>query len=143
VYVADAECPTLLGLHTIGKDGKGKRRITQPCRIVGTERADALKGTDDTNAIYGLAGHDRIHAGGAADNVQGGQGNDELDGGDGDDRMNGGPGLDTIDGSTGWDAIISRDRAVDRIRCGPGRDAVWADESDIVARDCEEITWRS
>ena len=94
--------------------------------------------------VFGnAAGDDRVRAASGADNIQGGQGNDELDGGDGDDRINGGPGLDTIDGNTGWDAIISRDREVDRIRCGPGRDIVWADDIDVVARDCEDIAWRS
>jgi len=143
VYVADAECPTLLGLHKIGTGGEGGRRVTQLCAIVGTARADVLQGTEATNAIYGLTDDDRIRAARGADNIQGGPGNDTLDGGGGDDRINGGPGRDTIAGGTGWDAIVARDRQVDRIRCGPGRDIVWADDGDVVGRDCEDVVWRS
>jgi Tol biopolymer transport system component len=142
VYVADGECPTLLGLHTIRTDGTGRRRLTQFCGIAGTARADALEGTGGTNAIYGRAGDDRIRARSGADNLRGGEGSDRLDGGEGDDRINGGPGRDTIDGGLGWDAIVAGDHEVDRIRCGPGRDIAWVDRNDIVARDCEDVVWR-
>jgi hypothetical protein len=39
--------------------------------------------------------------------------------------------------------LTSFDGQPDRIRCGPGKDAVWADFSDTVARGCELVKRRS
>jgi Tol biopolymer transport system component len=139
MFESDRDCPGLVGLYSVGADSRRARQHTRRCRIDGTARADALVGTAYTDGIYGHAGADRIRAGDSHDLVVGGKGNDIIDGGFGDDRLFGGPGQDLIDGGGGWDAVVSRDGSADRIRCGPGRDAVWADRLDIVAQDCEKV----
>jgi hypothetical protein len=80
-------------------------------RIVGTPKADVLRGTAAADTIDGRAGNDRLF---------GLAGNDVLIGGAGNDRLVGGPGKD-------------------RLRCGPGKDVAVADESDVVAGDCEVV----
>jgi hypothetical protein len=37
------------------------------------------------------------------------------------------------------DEFFARDRKFDVAGCGAGRDAVVADESDLVGRDCERV----
>jgi Tol biopolymer transport system component len=142
VYVSDRGCPALLGLYAIGADGRGDRQLTWRCRMDGTPQADALVGTAGTNGIYGHGGADRLRAGDGPDLVDGGPGADFTDGGPGDDRLYGGSGRDVIDAGAGWDAVVSRDSSPDRIRCGSGRDVVWADRTDVVARDCEKVDRR-
>jgi hypothetical protein len=58
------------------------------------------------------------------------------------DVMVGTSGYDTIVGWSGDDTIYARDRREDTIRCGRGRDLVYADRADVVARDCESIARR-
>ena len=143
VYVSDGDCPTLIGLYSIGVDGRGKRRLTNPCRMDGTARADILVGSDATNGIYGLGGDDRVRAGQGHDYVHGGRGDDRIDGGPGGDRLYGGLGRDTLIGGDDSDGIVSRDGQPDLVRCGNGFDLVWADFKDSVARDCEFLERRS
>jgi Ca2+-binding RTX toxin-like protein len=137
VYLADGECPDLLGLYRISTGGGQRQRLTHPCRITGTPHADRLTGTPHTDAIYGEAGDDRITSGPAPDFIQGGSGNDVIAGGPGDDRLYGGPGSDRISGGPGWDFISARDGRRDFVACGPGNDAVSADRLDLIAPDCE------
>ena len=57
----------------------------------------------------------------------------------GNDRLEGGKGRDILDGGTGKDTILARDKAIDTIRCGAGKDIVTADRNDKVAKDCEVV----
>jgi Ca2+-binding RTX toxin-like protein len=68
--------------------------------------------------------------------------NDLICGRSGADLITGGPGRDTLLGGRGNDTLLSRDRARDEVRCGPGRDRAVADRRDRVARDCEHVTRR-
>jgi Ca2+-binding RTX toxin-like protein len=100
------------------------------CDVVGTERPDGLVGTAGPDRICGLPGGDVIRAG---------AGNDTIRGGAGDDRIVAGPGRDVVAGDAGKDRIFARDGARDTIRCGASRDEVFADMTDRVARDCEQV----
>lgn len=96
----------------------------------GTAHADRLAGTAHDDVLNGLAGNDIL---------RGGAGNDVLRGGAGNDLLIGGPGRDTMLGGAGNDVIRARDGQRDRVDCGTGRDVVYADRRDVVARDCERV----
>ena len=72
--------------------------------------------------LYGGLGGDRISTEGSRSTVYGGAGND------------------TIDTTENRRCREGRPCVGDRIKCGPGRDGVRADQRDIVASDCERIT---
>lgn len=135
-------------------------------RLTGTPGVDAIFGRGGADRILALAGDDyvdgdqgddRLHGGPGDDLMAGRQGNDTIYGGTGDDRITGdrgndrifgGPGNDTIfgnigydyvDGGRGNDRINMIDKTADRIRCGPGRDIVFADPIDRVHKDCESV----
>jgi len=91
------------------------KRLTNRCRIEGTEQADNLRGTALRDLLHGLAGDDRIAGRGGEDDLFAGPGNDVL---------------------------LARDGRVDRVDCGPGRDSVIADPRDRVARSCERVSRR-
>ncbi len=92
----------------------------------GTARAETVRGGRGNDTLRGLGGNDRIY---------GGSGNDRLFGGAGNDRLEGHKGRDVLDAGPGRDTIHARDKAIDTIRCGAGRDVVIADRNDKVARD--------
>jgi len=92
-----------------------------------------MRGAGGPDTFRGLGGPDRLY---------GGSGNDRLFGGAGNDRLFGGAGRDLLDGGPGNDTITARDKQVDTIRCGRGRDAVIADRKDKVSRDCEIVRRR-
>jgi hypothetical protein len=48
-------------------------------------------------------------------------------------------GLDVISGGPGDDRINVVRGDHDTVRCGPGRDVVFADPADEVAADCEDV----
>ncbi|TMK96003.1 MAG: hypothetical protein E6G42_00640 [Actinobacteria bacterium] len=77
---------------------------------------------------------------GRRNELDGGRGDDLLFGGPGADLLDGGPGRDYLDGGPGPDTILAADGARDTIRCGPGRDRVFADRVDTVSRDCEIVS---
>jgi dienelactone hydrolase len=95
--------------------------------IHGAGGNDRLRGRDGDDCLYGDAGNDRLRGDAGADRVKGGEGADRLVGGDGSDTIGGGPGADRIK---------AKDGAVDRIKCGPGRDRVSADRRDKLGRGC-------
>ncbi len=97
---------------------------------VGSAGPDVLRGGAGNDTLRGLGGKDRLF---------GGSGNDRLFGNAGNDRLEGGKGRDILDAGQGNDSIVARDKAVDTIRCGRGRDVVIADRADKVARDCETV----
>ncbi len=121
--------------------------VTQPGRIIppvgvtktGSRSSDTLQGAGGPDTLRGLAGNDRLLAGSGNDRLYGGPGHDRLVGGAGNDLLQGGTGRDLFDAGSGNDTAQARDRSVDTIRCGPGRDKVFADRRDRVARDCETV----
>ena len=107
--------------------------------------------TLDDRADDGQPGHrDNYHS--DIENVTGAQqarntivgtsGPNVLTGQDQADRLTGAGGRDTLDGRGGSDTIDALDgMSRDRVTCGDGADAVYADAGDVVADDCEKVTW--
>jgi hypothetical protein len=87
----------------------------------------------DVEDLFGGAGNDRL---------TGSAGANTIDGGPGADRIIGGAGGDALFGGEGDDRIESLDGRVDRVECGPGDDAVIADEQDLVDPSCEIVDRR-
>jgi hypothetical protein len=56
------------------------------------------------------------------------------------DVLDGTRGRDVLCGLGGADLFRVRGGGADLVRCGPGRDAVLADQRDVVTRDCERVT---
>ena len=102
-------------------------------RVFGGSGNDRLSGGRGNDALYGQSGRDRIDGNAGDDVVDGGRDNDMLDGGTGKDKLSGG---------SGNDIIGARDGTRDVIGCGSGRDSVFADRQDKVARDCETVRRR-
>jgi hemolysin type calcium-binding protein/WD40 repeat protein len=140
------------------------RRTASQCSLYrancvdGTDRADRIVGTVRRDAIFPGAGDDRVRSGAGDDRVDTAHGRDEVLAGPGndvvvthgnDDRVRGGPGIDMIvlgngedlaEGGRGSDSIIAAgDGRIDRVRCGQGRDYVFADPVDRVAANCETV----
>lgn len=80
-------------------------------RILGTRKGERLRGTKHSDLILARAGADKIRPRRGKDCVRAGKGNDR---------------------------ILARDGARDRIRCGRGRDVVFADRRDR-AKGCERV----
>ncbi len=101
-----------------------------PDELHGGPGDDVLAGRSAGDRIYGDSGDDRITGDRGGDLVDGGRGNDELFGNLGSDRVRGGSGDDRINVVRGeYDIVV----------CGSGKDVVFADITDRVARDCEQI----
>jgi Tol biopolymer transport system component len=160
-FVSNGACPReRTGVFVDGPAADDERRLTNDCRIEGTDGADRIEGTADGDVIDAKAGDDHVLAGGGFDRVIGGAGADRLSGGTEWDRVWGGPGDDVIDdvggrnslyggpgrdvvrGGTGRDAVYVADGEPDRVTCGGARDRVVADRRDGVARDCESVARR-
>jgi hypothetical protein len=126
--------------------------------IHGTDRADRIVGTAARDVIFPGAGDDRVSTGRGDDRIDTTYGRDFVDagpsndivythgnddvllGGAGTDFLFPGNGEDVVSGGSGRDWIeVSGDGRVDRVRCGPGKDAVHADQADRIARDCETV----
>jgi Tol biopolymer transport system component len=165
-FAAGGECRDRLGVYVASVDGKASTRITNDCRIFGTDGDDELRGTFLAEILLGLGGDDRLFASGAyymgdtlaggpgddelvgefrADLLRGGSGADLLQGGLSPDVLYGGPGVDRIDAGPGRDMVHAQDGERDVIVCGTNRaglserDKVWADAGDRVAADCEIV----
>jgi Ca2+-binding RTX toxin-like protein len=167
VFSANGVCHDRVGLYRVSADGASTPvRLTNLCRISGTEADDRIEGTPLFDRIVGGSGDDVLSA--VDDNYQGddlygGSGNDVLtggtwgnvlDGGGGDDRLAGGmrddtvmggPGNDILRGGPGKDTIYARDGVRDVVDCGtngplnPERpDVAYVDTRDIVSR-CERV----
>lgn len=76
---------------------------------------------------------------GGNDTLNGGTGKDRVLGGAGNDLLSPGAGADTVFGGAGNDIVRARDTTVDVIDCGRGRDRVYADKRDKVAKNCEIV----
>jgi hypothetical protein len=164
-YSAGGECRDRLGIYVAKPDGSDSRRISNGCRILGTDGPDVLHAdwsrvvlglggndtlyADDTsyyfegNTLYGGTGNDTLIGGPGEDILHGGPGDDTLLGGGDNDILDGGSGHDHIDGEGGGDTIYAVDGQRDWITCGKNsyfrRDTVYADRIDVVASDCEIV----
>lgn len=104
--------------------GRSEDRISGIRHVTGGSGDDVLIGDDGPNGLDGGGGRDRLRG---------------LDGDDylftagnrrgGPDMIDAGPGDDEIEAGSGSG----------RLRCGPGEDSVWAEQGDIVKRDCEWV----
>lgn len=121
---------------------------TRPCVVYAKPSGGRLAGSGFGDVLVGGVGRDVIAAGGGNDLASGGSGNDVISGGLGNDTLDGGPGTDSLDGGSGNDVtsggpgndtIRARDGQRDAITCGAGRDTVYADQFDKVAKDCEHV----
>lgn len=89
-------------------------------------------GDDTVISLFGAG----ISGGDGDDHIRGIWGGMSVSGDDGDDLIEGGRGVDDISGGFGDDVIYARDGNAEDINCGPGRDAVIADEVDRLS-GCE------
>jgi Tol biopolymer transport system component len=165
-FAAGGECRDREGIYVAEANGTAVRRVTNDCRIIGTEGADELRGTDLADVLVGLGGNDRLLAvdpgyvgdtleGGSgadvltgdyrSDTLEGGSGGDVLRGGPSGDHLDGGAGRDRVDGEGGRDVISARDGERDVVVCGtniagtPELDTATVDRFDVVASDCEVV----
>ena len=99
------------GILEIDVFSRTVKRLTNRCRIDGTEKSDLLRGTALRDVVYGFAGDDTI----------------EGRGGD-----------DALFGGAGADRLLARDGRRDTVDCGPGRDQAVVDRRDVV-RGCERV----
>jgi hypothetical protein len=58
------------------------------------------------------------------------------------ERIVGSPLGDVIEARAGNDVIDVRGGGTDTVHCGPGREVVYADRGDHIARDCERVSRR-
>jgi hypothetical protein len=129
VVIADNSSPRGRGTQSrprarpIVRRGSAGRNV-----IVGGPLADRLYGLGGNDLLRGRAGNDRLF---------GGRGRDSVFGDTGADLVVGGPGRDRLVGGRGSDRIRARDRELDVVNCGAGRDRVVADRQDRVSRNCE------
>ena len=99
------------------------------------KRMEFANGGPGTDVLLGTGARDRLNGGGASDLLVGRSGADVLTDGDGPDDLDGdlgrdlirlkGGGRDRAEGGPQGDVfIVFPDGSEDRIKCGPGRDAV-------------------
>src|SRR4051794_33404846 len=135
--------------------------------LYGTDGPDTMLGKSGDDELFGKGGDDYVDGEYGKDVLHGGPGNDtmagrsnddrifgnegdgvttgargaaHIDGGRGDDRLYGNLGPDEVIGGSGDDRINVVRGDVDSVRCGPGRDTVFADPGDKVAKDCEAVS---
>jgi hypothetical protein len=101
-----------VGTPTAPPTAPAPKPVAHGKTITGTAKADRLVGTPYNDVLYGRGGNDTLL---------------------------GGKGLDKLFGGTGNDLIRGQDRQKDTIDCGPGRDTVYADKIDKVAKNCEIV----
>ena len=118
-------------LPQLGTDGKDT-----PVTLPPSGAGDAIRGRGGDDSLRGGEGADCLYGNKGADRLNGDDGNDRLKGGADDDRLNGDAGRDVIGGGPGADTIRARDGERDRIRCGPGKDKVFADRKDRLGSGC-------
>lgn len=107
--------------------------------VDGDQGNDQLHGGPGDDLIPGRQGNDTIWGDEGNDRITGDRGNDRIFGGAGNDTIFGNIGTDRIDGGPGNDRINVVDKFADRVRCGPGKDVVFADPRDKIAKDCESV----
>jgi Tol biopolymer transport system component len=120
-------------VFVVDAEGGGRRPVSS-CWQTGSLFPDVIRGTAANDVADAYLGNDRIY---------GGEGRDLLKGWGGNDRLYGGPDEDILKGGRGADRLGARDRQVDVIMCGTGRDVVLADKIDLVDPDCEVVRRRT
>jgi Ca2+-binding RTX toxin-like protein len=164
-FADGGECRDRVGISVVRTDGTALKRLTNRCRIYGTNGPDVLHGgfsqvvlglggndmlyADDTyyffdgDTLYGGPGDDTLVGGYGNDILYGGPGNDTLLGGGGADILVGGPGNDHIETGNGGDTVYAKDGQVDFVICGKPaynkRPVVYADKFDVVAKNCKIV----
>ena len=118
-------------LPQLGTDAKDT-----PATLVPSGSGDAIRGRGGDDRLRGLDGDDCLYGDLGDDRLAGDAGADRLKGGADDDRLVGGEGKDVLGGGGGADRLNARDGELDRVKCGPGRDRVIADERDKLGRGC-------
>ena len=103
-----------------------------PAPTFGPVPGATLDGGDGGDSLLGGPGNDRLLSGAGDDYASGGPGNDVIDGGTGRDR---------VDGGDGNDRLTVRDRKVDSILCGNGKDSVRAEVLDSLDYACERVDY--
>ncbi len=117
-FAAGGECRDRVGIYIANAEGTARRRLTNDCRIVGTDGPDVLHG-DFSRVVLGYGGNDTLYADDTyyffdGNTLIGGPGNDRLIGGYGQDTLLGGPGDDTLTGGP----------SADILKGGPGHDRI-------------------
>ncbi len=152
-----------LAVNKVGTDG--------PDTLRGTNGPDNLFGNGGNDDLFGLGGRDDLaggegndwvlggnerRPGGGDKNLAGGSGNDGIIPGVGSDKAVGGEGNDFFSeptfgedskdkyvGGKGNDVFVANNRpaARDVVVCGDGFDRVLADRKDLIAPDCERVSF--
>jgi Ca2+-binding RTX toxin-like protein len=149
-----------LAVTRIGTDG--------PDTLRGTNADDNLLGQGGNDILFAMRGHDTLSGGPGKDVVAGGNevrplgGDKNLLGDLGNDGVFGGNGSDNLVGADGNDWLAERQRKSDNVvagsgndvvdvatqpafkdvvACGSGFDRVLADRKDVVAPDCEKVSF--
>jgi hypothetical protein len=121
--------------------------------LYGGAGLDALYGGGGDDELDGGNGNDDLNGGGGDDDLLGGAGNDDLDGGAGNDDILDRIGRDIVTSGGGNDRIDVFDResssssgrakrsgrGKDVVNCGKGKDTVFANVNDKVAKNCEIV----
>lgn len=132
----DGKAATVVGTDTADRKLRGTRGSDVIAALGGDDRAYGLNGDD---ALCGGTGKDFLSGGAGNDALFGEAGDDRLGGDSGNDVIDGGPGADVVSGGPGDDIIYVNDNTRDVVTCGSGRDRVYADQFDRVARNCEHV----
>jgi Ca2+-binding RTX toxin-like protein len=133
VVYAERRKPVKVSLDGAANDGQHNERdnVHRDVEgVLGGSAGDVLVGSSKSNVLVGGPG---------ADSLNGLRGVDLLLGGAGADLLTGGRGIDGLEAGPGRDRVQSRDRFVDLVSCGSGRDGVTADAVDSIKRDCEKV----
>jgi Tol biopolymer transport system component len=166
-FTTGGECRNRNGIYRVDLSQRQPVRLTNGCRIVGTQGDDVLTGTPLADVLLGQGGNDTLVAvpgyflgdtleGGpgndllvgssATDTLEGGSGKDILRGGTSPDLLTGGSARDVVQGQGGRDLIQARDGRRDVVSCGtnsktggPEGDIAYVDRVDAVSRDCEWV----
>lgn len=104
-----------------------------PDRVEGGPGPDRISGGTGDDRAFGGPGNDTIYANLGRDESHGGKGNDDLWAvAEGDVYGRGDKVGDKLFGGPGDDKLHTRDGEVDRVKCGPGRDAALLDRVDKI-----------
>jgi len=149
---------SLDGRRNDGAPGENDQ-ITGVESIYGGRGRDRLTGESGVNDLRGFGGSDRISGRGGSDTlsgfdeaepgrgrtrdrITGGTGDDTIYGSAGSDRVKPGPGQDDLTLYRGNERVNLRDRSIDTVECGRGRDRVKLDRQDFAWDRCERTRRR-
>jgi hemolysin type calcium-binding protein len=115
--------------------------------FAGNARSNIFSGYSGADRLTGAGGDDVLYAyniigpgpGKPADTLDGGAGDDRLEGSNGPNRLKPGSGQDDVASFGGNDRVPARDRSIDILRCGKGRDTLKLDVRDFFGRGCERV----